>query len=144
MNLLKYAEFIAGHVNGAWHALIAEHGTDRTAADVIPEAEWAQWGVSRGERGYCYMNAANAALDSYELAYVQGVASATTSMCIPMEHAWLETPDGRVIDPTWGEDGASYRGVAIGTHAMCDALRRGEVWGYVDDELIEALREGTE
>lgn len=140
MDLLAYAAFIAGHVNGAWHALIAEHGIERTAADVVPEAEWAEWGVKRGERGLCFMNAANAALDSYELSYVQGVAGATTSMCIPMEHAWVETSDGRVIDPTWGEDGANYRGVAIGTHALTGALRRGEVWGYVDDELIETLR----
>lgn len=140
MDLLAYAEFVAKHVNGRWHAYVAEHGIDRTAADVVPVAEFAGWGVEMGERGLCYLNAANAALDSIELVYVQGIAGATTSMCIPMEHAWLETEDGRVIDPTWGEDGANYRGVAIGDVALTGALKRGEVWGHVDDELIEELK----
>lgn len=142
--LRQYCEFIGTHTNGAWHQLLAERATLRTTIGNCDD-----YGIERGESGYCFMNAAQAVLNSWTLTdgdirYVQGVAAAG-DIGVPIEHAWLETSDGTVLDNTWEQGhGVAYFGVVIEDDILRAALLRGEVWGHIDTELIAALREGTE
>ena len=71
------------------------------------------WGVEHGELGDCFMNAQSHVMfgDSGEdLTYVEGYAIAS-NVPIAIHHAWLVTPDGEVIDPTWRGQKASAFGI---------------------------------
>lgn len=53
----------------------------------------------------CYRNAvlalqSDTALDAAGAVYVEGLVVAHRGLLSPFEHAWLELPDGTVIDPT--------------------------------------------
>lgn len=57
----------------------------------------------------CFQNAAKTVLKRRRLVYVEGLAKAL----IPAQHAWVCTPEGTVIDPTWGDSGSDYFGIPI-------------------------------
>ena len=63
------------------------------------------------EAQMCFSNAYQLALDNEDLTYVEGFAQ--TRLLI-VKHAWVEEPDGTIIDPTWGnfdEPKATYFGI---------------------------------
>lgn len=62
------------------------------------------WGASirlarefRCEQRQCFLNCGVIACTRMDLRYYEGYAL----NMIPVEHAWLIAPDGRIIDPTW-------------------------------------------
>jgi len=77
--------------------------------DELPE------GVSLGTVKECFKNCINAVvLNLYadkedDYFYCEGYALGI----IPMLHAWLITPEGKVVDPTWRDPGTEYFGVAF-------------------------------
>ena len=61
-------------------------------------------------RNTCYVTAWKLATKNPYLTYVEGTATAPDGDRYP--HAWL-VRNGRVYDPTWGNQGRNYRGVPI-------------------------------
>ena len=61
----------------------------------------------------CFTNCARIALADPDLTYYEGFGLGF----IVTEHAWLVTPDGRVLDPTWAlkpdANGTDYYGIAV-------------------------------
>lgn len=95
------------------HDLLLQHGTLRQASLGLPD-----W-CPPMRLGDCFANAHNLALNNPNLTYVEGLAQATI---MPTWHAWLEGPDGRIIDPTWASldgpewsDPFSYLGIRFDT-----------------------------
>ncbi len=64
----------------------------RYGALILPE------GYDEMERGQCFHNAWKLVCEDPSLIYCEGYAQAGF---FPMEHAWVETPDGEIVDPTW-------------------------------------------
>lgn len=96
--------------------------------------EWAPLpeGFEYGEAKQCYANAANLVLlrdfpgasfyDGVDLTYVEGYAM-SANLGIAVEHAWVVTPDGAVIDPTWRDADNDECGFCFGEGAVsseCD------------------------
>lgn len=82
-------------------ALVLQHGAEWT--ERVP-ANW------QGTQGACYANAQFLARRRKGLRYVEGFATNV----IPVEHAWCIDAEGRVVDPTWGEDRKpDYCGIAF-------------------------------
>lgn len=82
-----------------------------------------------GQIRQCYMNAARRALkwpDRY--IYCEGYARGI----IPVLHAWLVCPEGRVLDPTWPDYGLEYFGVAIKHSYLLARLEEQETFGLID------------
>jgi hypothetical protein len=52
---------------------------------------------------------------------------------IPTMHAWLATPDGTVVDPTWVEPGAEYIGVPFQWNYALKRVIEKEYHGVLDD-----------
>lgn len=65
---------------------------------------WAEAVLSR--LGRCYLNCAEVVMRTWGAGevgalYCEGWAVVPSLWNIPFEHAWIELPDGRIIDPTW-------------------------------------------
>lgn len=69
----------------------------------------------------CYSNSLREALETGHL-YCEGMAI-SKSLSVPIEHAWVLTPDG-VLDTTWKYDSVEYFGVVFdpkkAEKAMCE------------------------
>ena len=59
----------------------------------------------------CFENASRLAESDADLTYVEGLAWTTAGW--PTQHAWVQTTDGVVIDPTWQTRGKAYIGIPI-------------------------------
>ena len=71
-----------------------------------------QKNIKRGKPRYCYNNCQQLALEHSNLTYVEGFATITDAS-FPLAHAWLATPDGYAIDPTWKTPGTCYLGISL-------------------------------
>jgi hypothetical protein len=86
--------------------------------------------IKRGLPKSCYWNSQQLAFKRKNLAYVEGYALITEPTFVTA-HAWLLTPEGHAIDPTWETPGAIYLGVPFSTKWAKSFLKqRGR-----DDEL---------
>jgi hypothetical protein len=87
-----------------------------------------------GKPGNCFENAAIAACinNRHELEYCEGYGF-RHSLGIPIHHAWLMTPDGRVIDVTWKDStDCEYLGIRFKDADLRRWLLKGEVYGLLD------------
>ena len=81
------------------------------------------------EANSCFLNCWKLAMDNPDLTYCEGYAYWQS---LPLEHAWIETPNGDIVDPTWsgipdayGHD-AIYMGVRFSTEfVMSNSIRTG-------------------
>jgi hypothetical protein len=70
-------------------------------------------------------------MDHRELALVKGYARGVADLWVG--HWWCVDRDGRVVDPSWRNEGTAYIGVeTVDVVAMCGRLANG---GYFDLEL---------
>ncbi len=98
-------------------AFILECGRDFTGARLPPR-------MRRGERGYCFANAARIARRRPDLLYAEGYGF-RIGLDIPVHHAWLVDRTGAVIDPTWDRpEECLYRGIALGFSVLKVARRQ--------------------
>ncbi|MBB5494746.1 hypothetical protein HNR07_005883 [Nocardiopsis metallicus] len=70
------------------------------------------WEGFQGEQTWCFMASGRMADNIPELHYVEGYAF-SGDFDFPIGHAWCARSDGRVVDPTWGDAGTAYYGVAL-------------------------------
>lgn len=70
--------------------------------------------IKHGSPKQCYWNCQELVFKRKNLTYVEGYAIAP-QVSIPVAHAWLLTPEGYVIDPTWNPLGIVYLGVPLST-----------------------------
>lgn len=83
----------------------------RNAKTYAPPAKPRPEGVPKMRDKHCFENALKLATDHEAdgWQYCEGYATSI----IPMEHAWVVTPEGKVIDPTWKDAGVAYVGIAM-------------------------------
>jgi hypothetical protein len=89
--------------------------------------------VPRGIVKECFKNCMNAVAfglyqDNSDYFYCEGYAVGL----IPMLHAWLVTPEGKVVDPTWSEPGTEYFGVAFNRKFAQRQTLKQECYGLLD------------
>jgi len=88
--------------------------------------------ISRGTPKMCFQNCMHVIAwpnDVSNYFYCEGYALGSV---LPMLHAWLVTPEGKVVDPTWPEPGAEYFGVVFkGSWARRQTLKQ-ESYGLLD------------
>jgi hypothetical protein len=68
--------------------------------------------IKHGSPQQCYWNCQELVSKRKNLTYVEGYGLAP-QVSIPVAHAWLLTPEGDVIDPTWNPPGTVYLGVPL-------------------------------
>jgi hypothetical protein len=98
--------------------------------------ELAPWPAlkKRGQMRECYTNATKMVFADSDLRYCEGIAYAGT---IPVLHAWVLQPDGKILDPTW-PDGEEYLGCVFRTKYLAKCIARRGFWG----SLLDAWEEG--
>ena len=91
--------------------------------------------IKRGLPKCCYWNSQQLAFKRKSLIYVEGYALAED---VPMAvaHAWLLTPEGYAIDPTWETPGICYLGVPFSTEWVKSVLKERKKRGRGDDLSI--------
>ncbi len=91
--------------------------------------------IKRGLPKSCYWYSQQLAFKRKSLTYVEGYALAED---VPMAiaHAWLLTPEGYAIDPTWESPGICYLGVPFSTEWVKSVLKARKKRGRGDDLSI--------
>lgn len=108
----------AGLVYDWPEAFVIEHGRPWTPQQLpdefqpMPEKE-------------CFYNASHLVAGAEGLTYCEGFALGSGVAIDVVHHAWAADSEGRVIDVTWPEPGAAYRGVAFPLEFIADALVNG-------------------
>lgn len=95
-NIVRFRNPPEGFIFSGPHDLVRRHGVFCQPTKKPREIEWGEWQL-------CYMNAYRLADGNPDLTYVEGFATAM----FPVAHAWVVTPEGRVIDNTWRDAGES-------------------------------------
>lgn len=108
VQLAQYIDAIAMVSHQEVFAWLRDEG-QHFRGDILPQ------GVRRGKPRMCFNNCFSLLFglgDGYH--YAEGWAVPTVAL-VPIHHAWITTPDGGVIDPTWTDpDRCAYYGVAFG------------------------------
>ena len=112
--LLSYLEMVRdfrkGHTGGELPPGLAyfgkedfllKHGKWYELPETLPKLDWAL-------PKYCYANSIEIGARR-GFPYIEGVAL----NIIPVDHAWNLTPDGKVADATWKNEGRAYFGVEL-------------------------------
>ena len=84
--------------------------------------------ISRGIMKECFRNAFMLMAAHSELIYVEGYASGV----IPVYHAWCVDQKGKVVDPTWGDDGQVYFGVPFSSGFVREQTLKSKKYGLID------------
>lgn len=98
-------------------AILLEFGREMSVSKKPPR--WLRLGPAKG----CYSNSAHYALNRTDVTYVEGYAIDLVGPAIPIEHAWLVSQDGKVIDPTWSRSADYfYFGIAFKSAAVAQMI----------------------
>lgn len=92
-------------------------------------------GMDRGKVKACYYNSQVAVLSQPELTYVEGYAI-RDGLLLPLPHAWVMTPEGTAIDPTWENNRGCYLGVAFNTDWLMELLSDRAARGWADENSV--------
>lgn len=91
-------------------------------------------GLRKQKDRECFNNAALLALRDRTLRYVEGWA--TSSIGIPVLHAWCVTTEGRVVDPTWRspEKATGYYGIEFDIEDVIAAISASGFYGLIGSD----------
>lgn len=113
-----------------WHtptveALVLKHGVSGRPVKL-------RKGMRYGKLGQCFRNALHAVWADPTLTYCEGWAAGKSGL--PMHHAWVRTPTGEILDPTWrfpkkGEAAFEYWGLPLQTEYVNRAVNKNNVYG---------------
>ncbi|MDF0556402.1 hypothetical protein [Kamptonema sp. UHCC 0994] len=87
--------------------------------------------IKRGQPRSCYYNCQQLALKHSNLTYVEGFAIAA-DVSFPLAHAWLLSPDGYALDPTWETSGNCYLGIPFSTQWVKSVVKLRTQQGHAD------------
>jgi hypothetical protein len=128
-----------------WCRFLERRG--RLFATSLPAVRWPTT-VQPGELKECYGNASRLALRFPErFLYCEGLAE-RISVNFVVEHGWIYDRDTcAVIDPTWGEDGRDYAGVAFSPGFIGRRIAQGArmpvlYWDTGDNTRCSSSRSG--
>lgn len=127
----------AGYFGPDLSQLILRYGRPSQIGPV-PEV----WSEIRLPKKQCFQNAAELAFQHPEdLLYVEGYAFADIEIHMPLAHAWLETREGFVVDPTW-QKGSGYFGIPFSAERLAGYLAESEQYGILQSLwIVPKLRE---
>ena len=91
--------------------------------------------IKRGLPKNFYWNSQQLAFRKKSLAYVEGYVL-PKDISFPVAHAWLLTPEGYAIDPTWETPGNCYLGVPFSTKWLKSLLAERKKKGRYNDLSI--------
>jgi hypothetical protein len=91
--------------------------------------------IKRGLSKSCYHNCQKIAFKQNDFTYVEGYAVAE-EISLAIAHAWLMTPEGSAIDPTWDEPGTAYLGIPFSTNWVKSIIAARKQRGREDDLSI--------
>jgi hypothetical protein len=91
--------------------------------------------IKRGLPKSCYWNSQQLAFKRKSLTYVEGYVLAQ-DISFPVAHAWVLTPEGYAIDPTWEAPGICYLGVPFSTKWLKSLLAERKKKGRDNDLSI--------
>ena len=135
------------------YALVTEYGQVFTPPASIDdnEARMVEYGVDPGDLKDCHVNSGQAVVfdDTPSLFYTEGIAYGAAG--VPVDHAWLVTAAGQVVDPTWGQHdaqltesyrldsdepsdvspGTEYFGIPFAHEAVQESAMDNGVWGMI-------------
>lgn len=101
------------------------------------EGEELPFGCKKGNDRECFYNAFKQMNYSDQLIYTEGYATSDILPGYAFPHAWLTTPDGKVIDVTWPPGhGTSYFGVRLKTKYVIDALSETMTAGVIVNDWM--------
>lgn len=104
-----------------------------------PRPDWLQ----KMQDNHCFFNSHRTAMDC-GLVYVEGFAVPDV-IGIPIHHAWCETREGEVLDPTWRTLGVEYFGIRFDRDYMIRASLESGYYGItMTHRFMEFLSHGPE
>jgi hypothetical protein len=127
----SYGDFV--EKNGRWY--------------LPPETAELPEGIEAGEPRMCFYNALMCIMaqanDDLGLTYVEGFG-ATGVVEWGTPHAWLVDKGGRVYDPTWGDKGTAYWGVAFDRDFVLNTILEKGTTGIIPQSMenINLLQDG--
>lgn len=92
-------------------------------------------GIKQGTPKRCYFNSQQLAFKKKDLVYVEGYVL-DSDISFPIAHAWVLTPEGHGIDPTWKTPGIAYIGIPFCTQWLKFVLASRQQKGRDDDLSI--------
>ena len=102
-------------------------------------AKYRKW--MRGLHG-CFENSLELAVESGELAYVEGFALPASGLphLSPRAtaHVWCVDSDGKVVDPTWSGilAGSEYCGLSLDKRPLYELHQKGKPFGLLFNDLL--------
>jgi len=109
---------------GGMSQFLVEHGSFYRPAALRED-------VKRGVIKQCFDNAYKLALRR-RWRYVEGYAISST-LPLPIHHAWAIDENDRVVDNTWRDIGSSYFGVEFPVGYMREVRKRTDLWPALDN-----------
>jgi hypothetical protein len=101
------------------------------SGDELPE------GCKRGPAKECFSNAFQNRYKAEDLIYTEGYATSDVLEGFGFLHAWLTTPDGKVIDPTWKPgQGTAYFGVRLNNDFVTERTLATETYGILANDWL--------
>lgn len=116
-----------------WNILLMQAAAGERLSELLVQKGifWGQSDVApaavRGPARVCFQTAAQQAMATADLVYVEGYGC-TDTIPLPIHHAWLLQPDGRVQDPTWG-GGVCYAGIPVAVEVLERCAAETGYWG---------------
>jgi hypothetical protein len=107
VNLTRKVKSYTDWKYNGFEELVLDCGTEMEATSLPKNME-------RGKPKNCYFNCQQLLKLHSGLTYCEGYALSNT-IVIPLAHAWLISPEGKAIDPTWETPSSAYLGVAFST-----------------------------